>query len=344
MPSRNAAPTPRVTSHDVAARAGVSQATVSLVLSGNPRARVAKDTRARVRRAAEELGYRPNLVARGLVRRRSYAIGVVVPDLSNPFFTDVVSGVERVAAEEGYAVLLCDARETTAGRHVETLRARLVDGVIIDSRGADSITSVDEGDLNVVVVDELETRWPGVASAAGEAGRLAARHLLELGHREIGFMGPAGDVYAFRRRERGFVAELRAAGVDLVSERFRRVPATVAGGLAAMRALLALRGRPTAVFCVNDLLALGALKAGLAAGVAIPGELSLMGCDDVEMSRVVTPELTTVSVPARELGARAARLLIRRVEGNAAPARAPRELPVRLRARGTTAPAPGGRQ
>jgi DNA-binding LacI/PurR family transcriptional regulator len=331
----------RVTSHDVAARAGVSQATVSLVMSGNPRARVAKETRARVRRVAEELGYSPNLVARGLVRRRSFAFGVIVPDLSNPFFTDVVSGVERVAAEEGYAVLLCDAREIPAGRHLETLRSRLVDGVIIDPVGAESLPA-DANDLNVVLIDSDDTDRPGIASAAGEAGRLAAEHLITLGHRRIGFVGPAGDVHGFRRRERGFVRALREAGVEMVSARFRRVAPTVAGGQAAMKSLLALRPRPTAVFCVNDLLALGALKSCLSSGVRVPEDLSLMGCDDVEMTRVVTPELTTVAIPAREMGARAARLLIRRLEGKEGGVRAARELPVKLMARGSTGPVPGG--
>jgi DNA-binding LacI/PurR family transcriptional regulator len=330
----------RVTSHDVAARAGVSQATVSQVMSGNPRARIATETRARVRRAAEELGYRPNLVARGLVRRRSFAFGVIVPDLSNPFFTDVVSGVERVAAAEGYAVLLCDAREIPAATHLETLRSRLVDGVIIDPVGAASLQRGSAGDLNVVLIDESDAGWPGVASAAGDAGRLAAEHLLSLGHRKIGFMGPAGDVHGFRRRERGFVTALRQAGVEMTSEAFRRVAPTVAGGQVAMKAMLSLRERPTAVFCVNDLLALGALKACLSAGVRVPDDLSLMGCDDVEMARVVTPELTTIAVPAREMGARAARLLIRTVEGAAVASKPGRDLPVKLVVRGSTGPAP----
>lgn len=329
----------RITSHDVAARAGVSQATVSLVMSGNPRARVAQETRARVRRVAEELGYRPNLLARGLVRSRSFAVGVIVPDLSNPFFTDVVSGVERVAAEEGYAVLLCDAREISAERHLETLRSRQVDGVIMDPVGAAAL-SEDAGDLNVVLIDENGAGFPGIASAAAEAGRMAAEHLLALGHRRIGFIGPAGDVHGFRRRERGFVAALRAAGVELVSEHFRRVPPTVTGGQVAMKSMLALRVRPTGVFCVNDLLAVGALKSCLSRGVAVPGELSLIGCDDVEMTRVVTPELTTIAIPSREMGARAARLLIRRVEGATSGTRPPRELPVRLVARQSTGPVP----
>lgn len=329
----------RITTHDVAARAGVSQATVSLVLSGNPRARVAEATRARVRRAAEELGYRPNLIARGLVRQRSYALGVVVPDLSNPFIADVVSGVERVGAEEGYAVLLCDAREVPAERHVETLMSRLVDGVIIDAVGAASLTGSMLSDVKAVLLDEPSDQWPGVASDAAGAGRLAAEHLLGLGHERLAFIGPATDVHGFRMRERGYVGALRGAGIAIRSAWLRRAPATVAGGQESMRALLAGPETPTAVFCGNDLMALGALKACLSAGVRVPASISIVGCDDIEMARVVTPELTTVAVPARELGARAARMLIRWVEGGEGP-RPVRPLPVRLVVRGTTGPAP----
>ncbi len=332
----------RITAQDVAARAGVSQPTVSLVLSGNPRARVAPATRERVLRAAEALGYRPNLVARGLVLRRSYALGVVVPDLANPFFTEVVGGAERVAAEAGYAVLLCDARATPAARHLETLLARQIDGVIIDPSGAASLPETATRGANVVLIDEASGRWPGVESDAAGAGRVAAEHLLALGHRRVGFVGPALDLRTFRMRERGFVTALREAGLRLPSAWLRRVPATVAGGQAGVTALLSLSERPTAVFCANDLIAVGALRAALAAGVAVPGGLSIVGCDDIELARLVTPELTTVHVPARELGARAARLLLRSLDGER-PSRTPaRGLPVRLVVRGTTAAAAGG--
>lgn len=333
-----------VTTHDVAARAGVSQATVSLVLGGNPRARVAQATRERVVRAAEELGYRANLVARSLVRGRSYALGVIVPELANPFFLDVVSGVQRVAADAGYAVLLCDAREAAPGRHVEALRSRQIDGLIVDAVGAGSIPADALTGLEVVVVDEPSERWPGVASDAVGAGRQAAGHLLELGHRQLAFLGPAADVHTFRMRERGFVQRLREDGVEIPSAWLRRAAPTVAAGEAAMKALLAARGpRPTAVFCANDLLAVGALKACLRAGVDVPAEMSLVGCDDIEMARFVTPELTTVAVPARELGARAARLLLRRLDkpGAAGEAKPARPLPTKLVKRGTTA-APRG--
>jgi DNA-binding LacI/PurR family transcriptional regulator len=328
----------RVTTHDVARRAGVSQATVSLVLGGNPRARVSAQTRERVVRAAGELGYRPNIVARALVQRKSYAIGVVVPDLSNPFFMDVVTGVQRVAAEAGYAILPGDVRETSPERHIDALRARQVDGLILDGFGALALPEADLDGLKVVLVDEPSERFPGVASDAPQAGRLAAEHLLGLGHTRLAFIGPASDVYGFRMRERGFFQSLRAAGLGLTSERLRRVPPSVAGGSAAMKALLALPRdeRPTAVFCPTDLLAAGALKACLTAGVAVPGEMSIVGCDDIELARVLTPELTTIRIPARELGARAARLLIKQLDDESWAPRPGKPLPVRLVVRGTT--------
>ena len=339
-------PATRATAHDVAARAGVSQPTVSQVLSGNPKARVSAETRARVLRAAEELGYRPNVLAQGLVRRRSFALGVVVPDLSNPFYAAVVSGAEKVASREGYAVFLCETGETPAERHLEALSSRQIDGVILDAVGAAGLASSSLAGMNVVLVDESLDTYPAVVSDAEQAGELAARHLLSLGHRRLAYVGPAIDASAFRLRERGYARALRSAGVAIESDMWRRVPPTVAGGLQAMRALLAQRTRPTAVFCANDLVALGALKACAMAKVAVPRELSIVGCDDIELAQLVTPELTTIAIPARELGARAARLLIRQLadptgaasvgEGGVAP-RAGRLLPVRLVIRGTTA-------
>lgn len=329
-----------VTARDVAQRAGVSQPTVSLVLGGNPRARIAADTRARVLRAAEELGYRPNLLARGLVRQRSYALGVLVPDLSNPFFAELVGGVERVAVQQGYAVLLSDARETPPERQLEALRARMIAGVILDGSSA---ASLPEGVLegwNVVLVDEPSARWPGVESDALRAGQLAAEHLHGLGHRRFGFIGPAVDAFGFRMRERGFLATLREQGIRIPSEWLRRALPTVGGGQSAMGMLLAGDSPPTAVFCANDLLALGALKSCLGARIRVPERISLVGCDDIEMARVVTPELTTVAVPARELGARAARLLLQAVGQESTTRRPPRPVPVRLVVRGTTAEAP----
>ena len=329
-----------VTTHDVAKKAGVSQPTVSLVLSRNPTARVALKTRERVLSAAKELGYRPNLLAQGLVRRRSYSLGLVVPDLRDPFFADVASGAERVASEEGYALLLCDRHGNGAARHLEALRARQIDGVIIDASAAAALGAEALEGLDVVLIDQPDGAWPGVASDAESAGRVAAEHLIGLGHTRFAFMGPAADVHTFRMRERGFVAALRAAGIPLASDAMRRAPATVTGGMDAMRALLALTDRPTAVFCANDLMALGAHKQCAQRHLSIPADISIVGCDDIEMARLVTPELTTVAVPAREIGARAARILVgNRNAPGARPVRS-KLLPVRLMVRGSSGPAP----
>ena len=332
----------RITTHDVAKRAGVSQPTVSLVLSKNATARVSPETRERVLLAASELGYVANVVARSLVRSRSYAIGVIVPDLRNPFFAEVVSGAERVASEEGYAVLLCETREIPRERHMQTLLERQVDGIMVDAVGAASMPEPMLAGVNLVLIDEPPDRWPGVASDAIGAGRLAAEHLLSLGHRKFGFIGPATNVHAIRMRERGFVSTLAAHGVHLDSAAMRRVPATAAGGQTGMHALLALPGRPTAVFCSNDLVAAGALKVCSIEKVSVPHEMSIVGCDDIELASLLIPSLTTVAIPARELGARAARLLLQGLTQPATEARIgnrpQRTIASRLVVRGTTAP------
>ncbi len=329
----------RVTTRDVAQRAGVSQPTVSLVLSKNPTARISVETRARILRAAEELRYSPNLVARSLVRSRSYALGIIVPDFRNPFFADVVSSAERVASQAGYAVLLCEAGESSPARYLDALHERVIDGVMIDAVGASAVDSALLDRTNVVLIDQPAGRWPGVATDAESAGAQAAEHLIELGHKRIAFIGPAIDAHAFRMRERGFWKKLSAHGISLPSEYLVRANAMAVAGRAAMRSLLMLESPPTAVFCVNDVIAIGALKACVAARVKVPTEMSIVGCDDIELAQLVSPELTTVKVPAGELGARAARILIRAIEGEKEKKNS-RVLPVSLVKRGTTAPAP----
>jgi LacI family transcriptional regulator len=334
----------RVTTHDVARRAGVSQPTVSLVLSRNATARVSAETRERVLEAARELGYVPNVVARSLVRSRSYAIGVIVPDLRNPFFAEVISGAERVVSEAGYAVLLCETREIPRDRHIQALLERQVDGMMMDAIGASSLPQSMVAGVNLVLIDEPPDRWPGVASDAIGAGRLAAEHLLQLGHRRFGFIGPATNVHAIRMRERGFVQTLASHDIKIASAFLRRVPATPAGGQAGMKALLHLKERPTAVFCTNDLVAAGALKACSHDGARVPDDISIVGCDDIELAALLMPELTTIAIPARELGARAARILLQALQDGGDEHRTPpkprRTIASRLMVRGTTAPPP----
>jgi LacI family transcriptional regulator len=306
------------------------------VLSQNPKARVAAETRARVLQVAEELGYRPNRLAQGLVRRRSFALGIVVPGFANPVNAAIISGAERVAAQAGYAVLLCETGEIDVAQHVKALADRQIDGVIIAGISESALADADLRRMNVVLVNQSSESFSTIQDDSLQAGSLAALHLAGLGHRRIAFIGPVSSASAFRLRERGFARALRDAGIAPESDYWQRADPSVQGGLNAMRALLALAQRPTAVFCANDLTALGAHKACAIAGVGLPDQMSLLGCDDIDLGTLVTPELSTINTPKRELGARAVRLLLRQVEGEAKPGPTTQMLPVKLVPRGTT--------
>lgn len=333
----------RVTAVEVAKLAGVSQPTVSLVLSRNPKARVADETRARVLKVAAELGYRPNRLAQGLVRRRSFALGVIVPGFANPVNAAIISGAERVAAQAGYAVLLCETSEVGVGPHIRALADRQIDGVIIAGISEAELADVDLSRLNVVMVNQSSDAFSTVQDDSLQAGALAAEHLLSLGHRSVAFIGPVSGASSFRLRERGFAQALQQVKAAPGSDYWQRADATVAGGLAAMRALLALPERPTAVFCATDLIALGAHKACAVAGVSIPAEISILGCDDIDLGTLVTPELSTINTPKRELGARAVRLLLRQVDADAKNTPTSQTLPVKLVVRGSTGAPPTNR-
>ncbi len=332
----------RVTASQVARQAGVSQPTVSLVLSRNPKARVAPETRARVLAAAEALGYRPNRLAQGLVQRRSFALGIIVPGFANPVYSAIISGAERVAAQAGYAVLLCETGEVDVHQHLAALADRQTDGVIVagiaESRLPLDALRAAGTSMNLVLVNQASELFSTVGDDSLRAGTLAAEHLLELGHRRLGFVGPVSSTTAYRLRERGFATVLRAAALVPPSEHWLRAEPSIAGGLTAMRSLLSLPDRPTALFCANDLIALGAHKACAAAGLRIPDGISLLGCDDIDIGTLVTPELSTISTPQRELGARAARLLLRQLDGAGGTTPTSQILPVKLVLRGTTGP------
>jgi LacI family transcriptional regulator len=276
----------RVTIRDVAQHAGVSQPTASLVLGRHPRARVAPATRERVLASAAELGYRPNVVAQSLARGRSFALGVIVPDLRNPFFADVVAGAERVASAAGYALLLCGDGERPVEIHLETLLRRQIDGVILDA--AERRVARPAGARGC----ERRARRRAVAPLAGRRQRRERRRTGG-GRAPAGARAPAAGLH----RSVGRSARLPHARARLRAGAARgRRPAAVALAAAGRRD----RGRwarrdarpagraaaSDAVFCANDLLAIGALKAAAEGGVRVPAELSLIGCDDIEMARL----------------------------------------------------------
>lgn len=329
----------RVTSVDVAQCAGVSQSTVSLVLSGKSQGRVSELTQERVRRCARELGYRPNVAAQALRLGSSRAVALLVPDITNPFFSRVLRGAQRAAQAAGYTVALVDTANDCRweAQSFEALRAGPVDGYLLFEVSAPEELDADE---RVVL---MEAEAPGRPSARfdAEAGAAAAfSHLLELGHRRIGHLAADFDAPTFHLREAARRRVLADAGLDPDEQPRATTPITIDAACEASATLLDADPRPTAVFCDDDLIAAGLYLAARNRGVRIPDELSVIGFDDMDFARVLDPPLTTVALDAEKLGAVGFELLEARMEGKRARRRV--VLPAELLVRGSTAP-PGER-
>jgi LacI family transcriptional regulator len=327
---------------DVAARAGVSTATVSRVLSGSGAARPA--TRERVIEAARDLAYHPSGVARALKRAETRTIGLVVTDIANPFFPQIVRGVEDEAHRLGYGVLLCNASDDPA-RELATLDLlveRRVDGIVVASGRATRRLARRLSALPMpVVLVNAHARVPGLASigTAQRAGaRLAAEHLMALGHRRLGFVGaPAGHVAAGPRRA-GVVDALRGAGLDPATLVVVAGDGRVEGGRRAVADILAGGAWPTGLVTYNDLVAIGTLQALRSAGIRVPGRVSVVGFDDIEAASWTDPPLTTIRQPSAEMGRRAVEHITSALRGSGDVAKV--ILPAELVVRGSTGPPP----
>ncbi len=326
----------KVTSIDVAKRAGVSQATVSLVFSGKASGRVSERTAEAVRQAARELGYRPNVAARALRSGAARVIGLLVPDSVHPFFGFVLRGAQRAAWDAGYAVALIDAGRGAAWEEgsAEALSHGPVDGFLIF--GLDPPPAA--RDVPVVLVERAEPKMYSVRLDA-EAGISAAiEHLAKLGHTRIGHLTGDYEQQTFDRRRSAWRKHMQAMGQD--PDKLPSIPTMlrVEAAIDAARELFEHPAKVTAVVCDDDIAAAGLYVAAREDGIRIPEDLSVVGFDDLEISRVLDPPLTTVRVDGEALGAAAIEILLARLEGR----RAKREtiLPVELVERASTAPPP----
>ena len=301
---------------DVAKRAEVSVGTVSHALSG---ARgVAPATRRRVERAVKELGYRPSFTARSLTRGKTMTIGMIVPDIVNPIFSQLLEGAEDALADWGYAVFFGSSENDVEKelRYLESFRERQVDGMIVDvATGSDPQTLRSlRSETPIVLVDRLTSDWPGdsVLSTDEQGMGLAVDHLVRLGHTRIALVNGQLDVSGAVRRRRGFAGRLAQHGLEQVWVSDGSF--TMESGREQARAILASDARPTAICCGNDVLAMGVLAVMHERDVDVPGEISVTGYDDIEFAGVVTPALTTVTQPMRAMGSAAARLLKQRID------------------------------
>lgn len=324
---------------DVARRAGVSKSLVSLVMREAPHVSAAR--RQAVLKAVSELGYRPNAMAQGLVQRRTRLIGVMVSHLHNPFWADVVAGVDEQAARAGYRVLFNTGNRVAAqeDRAIRALLELRVDGMVLAGPLTESRLMVEAAaELPVVLVGRVARSGvlDSVSNDDYAGGVLVVEHCAALGHRRIAHVDGGHGAGALERR-RGYLEAMRRLrlGAHAVC-----VPGTYTeeGGHAGALRLLELEPRPTAIFAANDLAALGALDALEERGLRVPDDVSLVGYDNTSLAALRHVSLTTVHQPRLEMGQIAVSTLLERLEGRRKPRRA--VLSPRLVVRRTTAPPP----
>jgi LacI family transcriptional regulator, galactose operon repressor len=310
----------RVTMRQIAARARVSVGTVSHVINNS--AGVRQEVRKRVLDAIERLGYQPSLLARGLRRNQTTILGMIIPDISNPFFPLVVRGVEDIAYQNSYRLMLCNTDNDAQKEQVyfDELRAYRMAGLIVipsaDSRLV-PMAAASGGEMPVICLDRCPEGWKGdtVTVDNAEGAYQAARYLLELGHRRIATIAGPLHVTSGVERLKGFKRALREAGVSIAQEYIQEGRFDRLSGYEKGLMLLQFSPRPTAIVAANDLVALGVLAALREMGLRCPEDVSLVGFDDQEIASFTNPALTTVAQPAYQMGARAAALLFERLRG-----------------------------
>jgi len=338
----------RVTQSDVARQAGVSRATVSNVLNNRigGGVRIREDTRQRILAVARELGYQPHAVARSLRSGRSGTIGLLIPDACNPHFWGIVRGVESVARQHGYQLVLT-VTALEPERERESLRAlaqQRMDGLILlltyPGRLAQELEALRLQGGAIVTFGGVLPGKDAVIQSYAQGAREVTQHLLQLGHRRIGFIRGVARPALGADRLLGYRRALRAAGIPLQRELIIDCGPSLEEGVLAARQLLGLIPRPTAILGVNDLMAMGALQAAAERGLSVPRDLSVAGFDDIDMAAHLVPPLTTVRADSEEAGRQAARFLFQRLqEPDSPPQRI--EMPARLVVRGSTGPCPG---
>jgi LacI family transcriptional regulator len=302
----------------IAAELGVSVTTISKVL--NDRADIGPATRARVLAKVEELGYRPNAVARSLSLRRTHTLGVIIPDLMHSFFVEVVAGLEAVASARGFGLLLCSSGEDARKerREIEMLRARQVDGIVLasaDAGNTDLLQQVTALGAALVMIDRDDhprLKCHRVLTDDILVGRLATAHLLERGRRAIAHLAGPPFIHA-RRREEGYRAVLQQHHIEPRAGWVVKSGFMQDDGYAAMKRVLQVRPRVDAVFAANDPAAIGAMKAIWEAGLRVPEDIAVVGAGDVAHGDLLKVPLTTVSWSKEELGRKAAELILEQI-------------------------------
>ena len=304
---------------DIARVAKVSHSTVSRALHNSPL--VSHETAQRIREIAREKGYRPSAVARSLVTRRTKTIGVVVTRIADPFIAEVVNGIEEVANDHGYSVFLANsnANPDREVKVVHSFHERRVDGILVTASRVGALYMPLLTEMRVPIV-LINNQHPGefvhsVMIDNVTASSQATEHLIQLGHKRIAYIG---DQYGFQsdtERFAGYRRALEIADVPFLPELIAHGDGNAEGGMHAMQKLLETVDPPTAVFCYNDMSALGALRSIRAKGMRVPDDISVAGFDDLFIASYTNPALTTISQPMKQMGSTAMEILLKLFNG-----------------------------
>lgn len=325
---------------DIARLAGVSHSTVSRALRNHPL--VNPDTAKRIALLAQKHGYRPSAIARSLVTQRTFTIGVVVTNISDPFVAGVVGGIEEVASAQGFSVFLANANADPEQevRVVESFDDHRVDGIVVTSSrvGALYVPLLSRRHVPIVLLNNQHPSQfaHSVVIDSYQGSFDGTRHLLDLGHRRIAFLGDRFGRQSDTERFDGFRAALHSAGLRVSRQFVVRGDGRAEGAIAAMGDLLTLPHIPTALLCYNDMSAVGAMQRIRAAGLSVPNDISVVGFDDLHISQFLNPPLTTIRQPMFEMGRMAMDTLIAILSGNAQQQNI--KVPGTLIVRGSTAP------
>jgi len=303
---------------DVAKLAGVSPALVSLALNEKPY--VSKQAKERIYKAVRELGYRPNIVARSLKKKKTGILGLVLSDIANPFYPEIARGVEERAREYGFNLILCntDADPFQEKKAIDILLSRQIDGLIITSaRSNANLNEYLRENCPIVLVNR--DPFPGMFDFVGidniSSAMKAVNHLIKLGHKRIAFIeGEPASPASFGRYE-GYKKAMEEAGLPIRENYVRIGYLRYEGGYRGMLSFLNLSHPPTAIFCANDMMALGAIDACVDNEVKVPEDIAIVGFDDMWVASLKAVQLTTVHQPRYQMGVRAVDLMIEKIEG-----------------------------
>ena len=339
----------RPTQVDVARLAGVSRATVSYVLNGQTEGRVpiSEETRQRVLEAIEELGYEPDARAQALRSGNTNTIALIIPDLRNPHFCELATGIEEAARASGYHLLLSSTtlNDEYAVEIFKDLSRRRFDGLILGSsfilKSKEAQATLEQVRKRGLPIVELSENYgvDSVGTDYRDATEEVMSYLLSLGHRRIGLIYGIGGHELAEDRRQPYRAALEIAGIPIDETLIVECGPTIEDGYQAAKKLIKLPSRPTAIISINDLLSVGAVRAAVDAGLRVPNDLSLVGYDNIPMSNYLVPRLTTVTKDAHASGKKAFELLMMRMQNSDLP-RQKIHTPARLIIRESTGPAP----